>query len=249
LSGIEAAAVLVAGVGAGAINTVVGSGTLLTFPLLLAIGYGPVTANVSNTIGLAPGGFSGAFGYRRELVGQEHRMTVLLAASIIGGAAGAVLLLALPSSAFDAVVPVFIAVAVVLVIVQPAVTRRLASRPHGETRTGLARVGVLGSGVYGGYFGAAQGVLLMAVLGLTLPDHLQRTNALKNLLAATVNLVAGLIFVFAASVAWEAAALLAVGSIIGGQLGANLARRLSATALRGVVVLVGVIAVLHLTLG
>jgi uncharacterized membrane protein YfcA len=158
-----------------------------------------------------------------------------------------VLLLALPSSAFDDAVPVFIALAVVLVIVQPLVTRRLAARRQGHDHLLLAQLGVGASGVYGGYFGAAQGVLLMAVLGVTAPDHLQRTNALKNALTVVVNLVAGLIFVFAAPVAWEVVGLIAAGSIIGGQLGANVARRLSPTALRAVVVLVGVIAVVNLT--
>jgi uncharacterized protein len=247
LSAIEAVAVLLAGAGAGAINAVVGSGTLLTFPLLLAIGYDPVTANVSNNIGLVPGGFSGVHGYRRELEGQERRITNLAPASLVGAAAGAVLLLALPSSAFDDAVPVFIALAVVLVIVQPLVTRRLAARRQGHDHLLLAQLGVGASGVYGGYFGAAQGVLLMAVLGVTAPDHLQRTNALKNVLTVVVNLVAGLIFVFAAPVAWEVVGLIAAGSIIGGQLGANVARRLSPTALRAVVVLVGVIAVVNLT--
>ena len=238
---------LLAGAGAGAINAVVGSGTLLTFPLLLAIGYDPVTANVSNNIGLVPGGFSGVHGYRRELEGQERRITNLAPASLVGAVAGAVLLLALPSSAFDDAVPVFIALAVVLVIVQPLVTRRLAARRQGHDHLLLAQLGVGASGVYGGYFGAAQGVLLMAVLGVTAPDHLQRTNALKNVLTVVVNLVAGLIFVFAAPVAWEVVGLIAAGSIIGGQLGANVARRLSPTALRAVVVLVGVIAVVNLT--
>jgi hypothetical protein len=247
LNGIEAVAVLLAGVGAGAINTVVGSGTLLTFPLLLAIGYDPVTANVSNNIGLVPGGFSGVHGYRRELEGQERRITGLAAAALIGGITGAVLLLALPSSVFDAAVPVFIAVAVVLVIVQPVVARRLAARRQGHDHLRLAQLGVGATGVYGGYFGAAQGVLLLAVLGVAVPDHLQRTNALKNVLTVLVNLVAGLIFVFAAPVAWEVVGLIAAGSIIGGQLGANVARRLSPTALRAVVVLVGVIAVVNLT--
>jgi uncharacterized protein len=247
LSAIEAVAVLLAGAGAGAINAVVGSGTLLTFPLLLAIGYDPVTANVSNNIGLVPGGFSGVHGYRRELEGQERRITNLAPASLVGAVAGAVLLLALPSSAFDDAVPVFIALAVVLVIVQPLVTRRLAARRQGHDHLLLAQLGVGASGVYGGYFGAAQGVLLMAVLGVTAPDHLQRTNALKNVLTVVVNLVAGLIFVFAAPVAWEVVGLIAAGSIIGGQLGANVARRLSPTALRAVVVLVGVIAVVNLT--
>jgi len=240
--------VLAAGVFAGAINTVVGSGTLVTFPVLLAVGYGPVVANVSNTLGLVPGSVSGAIGYRRELAGQRRRVLALGSASLLGGITGAVLLLSLPGSAFEAVVPVLIALALVLVLAQPrlarAVTaRRQEVRPHGGP---LLWSGVFGTGVYGGYFGAAQGVILLAICGIAIPEDLQRLNALKNVLAAIVNGVAAAIFVVFASVAWLPALLLAAGSAAGGQLGAAIGRRLSPALLRGVIVVVGVAAIVQL---
>jgi len=246
---LESVLVLAAGVFAGAINTIVGSGTLVTFPVLLAVGYGPVVANVSNTVGLVPGSVSGAIGYREELAGQRHRALVLASASLIGGIAGAVLLLTLPDSAFEAIVPVLIAVALVLVVFQPRLSRALAARrerarPHGGP---LLWSGVFGTGVYGGYFGAAQGVILLALLGITIPDdELQRLNALKNVLAALVNGVAAVVFLFFASVAWLPALLLAAGSAAGGQLGARIGRRLSPAVLRGVIVVVGVAAIVQL---
>src|SRR6187397_1456402 len=168
----EVIAIGLAGLAAGAINTVVGSGTLITFPVLLAFGYSPVTANVSNTIGLVPGSLSGAVGYRRELQGQRRRMLRLGTASLLGGLTGAILLLVLPASAFKAIVPVFIGIALVLVVVQPRVSRWLASRrddaPEHAGPLGLAAIYL--TGVYGGYFGAAQGIILMAVLGLALHE-------------------------------------------------------------------------------
>ena len=246
---LECVLVLVAGVFAGTINTVVGSGTLVTFPVLLAVGYGPVVANVSNTLGLVPGSVSGAIGYRRELAGQRRRVYVLASASLLGGITGAVLLLSLPSSAFEAIVPALIAIALVLVVFQPRLTRALAARreharPHGGP---LLWTGIFGTGVYGGYFGAAQGVILLALLGISIPDeHIQRLNGLKNVLAAIVNGVAAAVFVIFAHVAWLAVLLLAVGSAAGGQLGARIGRSLSPPVLRGVIVVVGVAAIVQL---
>ena len=248
MSLLECVAVLAAGVFAGGINTIVGSGTLVTFPVLLAVGYGPVTANVSNTLGLVPGSVSGAIGYRAELAGQGRRIVALGSASLLGGIAGAVLLLSLPSEAFEAIVPVLIALALVLVIAQPRLARALAARraevrPHGGP---LLWSGVFGTGIYGGYFGAAQGVILLALTGIAIPEDLQRLNALKNVLAAMVNGVAAVVFVFFATVAWLPALLLAVGSAAGGQLGATIGRRLSPAVLRGVIVVVGVVAIVQL---
>lgn len=247
----EAAAILAAGLAAGTINTVVGSGSLITFPVLLAFGYAPVTANVSNNVGLVPGAVSGSVGYRRELRGQRDRAIWLGRASLLGGTLGAVLLLALPASWFAAIVPVFIALALVLVVLQPRLAAVLARRheePHEHGgRLGLA--GVFGAGVYGGYFGAAQGILLLAVLGLTVDDDLQRINGLKNVLAVIVNGVAAVVFVLVADVAWAPAALIAVGSIVGGQIGARYGRRLPATALRAVIVVVGLTAIAVLVAG
>jgi uncharacterized membrane protein YfcA len=247
VTGLEIAAVLLAGVAAGTINTVVGSGTLITFPTLLALGVPPVTANVSNTVGLVPGSLSGAVGYRRELSGQRSRLLRLASASVLGGIAGAVLLLVLPSSAIDAIVPVLIGIGVLLVILGPAIQRRVAAR-H-EARGGLPDHGaawvwpaVAGAGVYGGYFGAAQGVLLMAILGIGVDDDLQRHNATKNVLALLVNAVAAVVFIAVADVDWPIAGLIAVGSVVGGQIGAGVGRRLPATLLRAVIVVVGVVA-------
>lgn len=245
------AAILLAGVAAGTINTVVGSGTLITFPTLIALGVPPVTANVSNTVGLVPGSMSGVFGYRRELVGQRGRLVRLGSASLLGGIGGAVLLLVLPSSAFDTIVPVLIGIGLVLVVLGPAIGRRVTARA--ATRGGLPDHGapwvwpaVLGTGVYGGYFGAAQGVLLMAILGIGVDDDLQRHNATKNVLALLVNGVAALIFIAVADVDWAVAGLIAVGAVVGGQIGAGVGRRLSPLVLRVVIVAVGAVALVTL---
>jgi uncharacterized membrane protein YfcA len=247
----EIAAIAAAGMAAGAINTLVGSGTLITFPVLLAFGYSPVTANVSNTVGLVPGSMSGVLGYRRELGGQRDRLLKLGPASLLGGVAGAVLLLVLPSEAFDTIVPALIAIGVLLVVTGPAIGRRVAAR-H-EARGGLPDHGapwvwpaVFGTGVYGGYFGAAQGVLLMAVLGIGIDDDLQRHNATKNVLALIVNAVAALVFIAVADVDWAVAGLIALGAVLGGQIGAGVGRRLPPAALRVVIVVVGVAALVSL---
>jgi hypothetical protein len=244
----HAAAIFGAGIVAGTINTVVGSGTLFTFPVLLAFGYAPVTANVSNTVGLVPGSATGAWGYRQELSGQWRRTIPLAAASMVGGVTGATLLLVLPASAFESIVPAFIAIALLLIIFQSKLSRLLERhrRPAGARASPAATVGVFCSGVYGGYFGAAQGILLLAILGLGLDDDLQRINALKVVLAGLVNLVAAIVFVFAAHIAWGAAALIAVGSTIGGFVGARAGRRLPPTVLRAVIVVVGVAAIVRL---
>jgi len=247
-------AVLLAGVAAGTINTVVGSGTLITFPTLLAFGVPPVTANVSNTIGLVPGSVSGAIGYRRELVGQRARLIRLASASLLGGVVGAVLLLALPEEAFSAIVPVLIGLGCLLVVLQPTISRRVALRREGRGTVhehGPLWVWVLvfATGVYGGYFGAAQGVLLMAVMGIGIQETLQRLNAVKNVLAGLVNGVAAVIFMVVAEVDWVVAALIAVGSVVGGQLGATVGRRLPPLALRIVIVLVGVTALTAFLVG
>ena len=226
----------------------VGSGTLITFPVLLAFGYPPVVANVSNTVGLVPGSASGAFGYRRELRGQRRRAVPLLIASTAGGIIGAILLLSLPASAFKAIVPGFIALALLLIVLQPRLMRVLETRrrPAHERPGPAVTAGVTLSGVYGGYFGAAQGIMLLAILGLTVDDELQRLNALKVVLAGLVNLVAGVTFVFAAHVDWAAAGLIAAGSILGGVIGAHWGRRLPPSALRALIVIVGVIAIIRL---
>jgi uncharacterized membrane protein YfcA len=249
----EVVALLLTGTAAGTINAVVGSGTLITFPTLLAFGVPAVTANVTNTVGLAPGSLSGAIGYRAELGGQRSRLLRLGSASLIGGVVGALLLLVLPSAAFDAIVPVLILLGCALVLLGPRIQRRVAARA--ARRGGLPEHGagwvwpaVLGTGVYGGYFGAAQGVLLMAVLGIGVDDSMQRHNATKNVLAMLVNGIAAVVFAFVAHVDWGIAGLLAAGSIVGGQLGATFGRRLPPTGLRVLIVVVGVVAIVSFVL-
>ncbi|MER5354407.1 sulfite exporter TauE/SafE family protein [Kitasatospora sp. NPDC002551] len=245
----EAVAVLAAGVGAGMINVIVGSGTLITFPVLLAVGLPPVTANVSNSFGLVPGSLSGVIGYRRELAGQGARLARFGTASLLGGVLGAYLLIELPSAAFDAIVPVLILLALVLVVLQPRVAKAVAARrrPDGDPHGGvLLLAGIFLTGVYGGYFGAAQGVLLLALMGMLLQEDLQRINGVKNALAMIVNSVAALFFLFTSTVNWAAAGLIAVGSLVGGLIGARVGRRLPPQALRAVIVVVGLAAVVKL---
>ncbi|MBC2879354.1 MULTISPECIES: sulfite exporter TauE/SafE family protein [Streptomyces] len=250
----EALAVFAAGIGAGTINAIVGSGTLFTFPVLLATGLPPVTANVSNTLGLVTGNISGAVGYRRELRDQRGRIVRFGLVALAGGLTGAALLLTLPSKAFDAIVPALIALALVLVVLQPRLARALArrrertgTRPHADGGVALL-LGLLLASAYGGYFGAAQGVLYLSLMGLLLDDDLQRVNALKNVLGVVVNGVAALFFLFVAHIDWTAVVLIAVSSTLGGQLGARVARRLKPQMLRGVIVVVGVVAIAQLLL-
>jgi uncharacterized membrane protein YfcA len=244
---LEAVAVFIAGMAAGTINTIVGSGTLVTFPTLLAVGYPPVLANVSNTVGLVPGSLSGALGYRPELAGQRRRLTRLGLGSATGGLAGGLLLLWLPASVFSAVVPVLIGVGCVLVVAQPWISSRVSRRrdppAHGSS---LVWALVFAAGVYGGYFGAAQGVLLVAILGLGLNETMQRVNAAKNVLALIVNAVAAALFIAISDVAWQAAGIIALGSVVGGQLGATVGRRLPAPVFRTIVALIGMAAIAKL---
>lgn len=257
---VEVVLVLLAGIAAGTINTVVGSGTLITFPTLLAFGHPPVVANISNNIGLVPGGVSGTWGYRAELKGQRRRTALLAPMSLLGAVTGAVLLLVLPEEAFSAIVPVLLAISVVLVLVQPRLQAALARRrearglgaDHTSTgRTALTMGGTYLAGVYGGYFGAAQGVLLVGLLGALLPESLQRVNALKNLLSLVVNTVAAITFCLVAfdQIDWAVVGVIAVGSLIGGFVGSRVGRRLPATALRAVIVVVGVVAIVRILLG
>jgi uncharacterized protein len=239
VTGLEEVAVAAAGIAAGAVNAIVGSGSLITFPTLLAVGYPAVLANVSNTVGLAPGSVSGAIGYRRELAGQWRRLLVLLPAGVLGGVAGAALLLAVPG-AFRDVVPALILVAVVLVLAQPKVARRRAAQGRRAEHPGpLLHGGVFLAAVYGGYFGAAQGVIQLALLSLFLDDDLQRLNGVKNAILAVVNGVAAIYFIAATDIAWLAVVLLLAGSVVGGQLGAHWGRRIPANVLRVVIAVAG----------
>jgi hypothetical protein len=240
---LSALAIAAAGLAAGFVNVIVGSGSLITFPTLLALGYPPVLANVSNTVGLVPGSVSGVVAYRPELVGQRSRLLTLGSASLLGSLAGATLLLALPGSVFRAVVPLLIAVACVLMALQPRVTAWMTARSGDAVdriHPGLY-VLVLLTGVYGGYFGAAQGVILIALLAIFVDDDLQRLNGAKNVLALVANLVAGLVFVAVSHVSWSVAGLIALGSVIGGQIGGRVGRRIPDRVLRYVIVGVGLV--------
>ncbi|MFD8532182.1 sulfite exporter TauE/SafE family protein [Streptosporangium canum] len=247
----EAIAILAAGIGAGGMNAVVGSGSLITFPTMVAVGLPPIVANVSNNIGLVPGSLTGALGYRAELTGQRERLIRLGAASIAGSLIGGVLLLFMPAETFNVVVPILIGLACVLVVVQPRLNKWLSARredphPHGGP---WLWIGVLAAGIYGGYFGAAQGVLLIGLLGSFLDDDLQRVNAAKNVLSLLVNGTAAVLFVLVAEVDWRAVALVAVGATIGGFLGAKVGRKLPAPVLRGFIVCIGILAIIKLVYG
>lgn len=248
----EILVILLAGLGAGAINAVVGSGTLITFPTLVAFGYPPVVATMSNAIGLVAGSVSGTWGYRRELRGQWHRLRWQLPASFFGALGGAWLLLHLPEKVFASVVPVLLIGALILVVAQPKIQAWAKRRSEaagkaaghiGRGRMALVTVGTLLVGIYGGYFTAAQGILLIGVMGALLPESMQRMNAAKNLLSLVVNVVAAVAFTIFRfdDISWQAAGLIAVGSLIGGAVGARYGRRLSPAALRGAIVILGLI--------
>jgi uncharacterized membrane protein YfcA len=240
MSAPSALAIFAAGLIAGGINVIVGSGSLVTFPTLLALGYPPVLANVSNTVGLVPGSMSAVVAYRRELVGQEHRLLRLAPASLVGGLAGGALLLALPHQAFKSAVPVLVLAAALLMAAQPVLSRRLEQRGARPTHpTAPLLVGIFVTGIYGGYFGAAQGVILIALLATFVDDDLQRLNGTKNALALIANLVSGLLFIAFTHIAWAVSGLIAAGSIIGGQVGGRYGRRLPAPVLRWIVVAAG----------
>jgi uncharacterized protein len=285
---LRAIAIFAVGLAAGTINTVVGSGTLITFPTLLAFGYPPVLANVSNNVGLVPGVASGVYGYRAELAGQRRRIIRLGTASLCGGLVGAILLLVLPAGAFKAIVPVLIGIALVMVVFQPRLAKWVAARqlaraaperighgggpdggggPDAAAADGPRAVGVVDpvrtdtalqaggpvlcvlvflSGIYGGYFGAAQGVLLIGLMGVAFTDTMQRINAVKNVLAGLVNGIAAVVFIIATHIDWGVAGLIAAGAILGGQIGARIGRKLPPWALRVVIVCVGVAALVKL---
>ena len=250
----HAVLILLAGMAAGVINTVVGSGTLVTFPTLLAFGYPQVTANVSNTLGLVAGGLSGTFGYRSELRGLSTVLRRLAPMSFLGGITGAVLLIVLPPDVFKAVVPILILIGLLLVVLGPWLGRR-AQAAHTDTDTRARRtallVGIYGAGVYGGYFGAAQGVILLGLMSALMSESLQQINGVKNVLGTIVNAVAAVTFLIIAwdRMDWAAAGLIAVGSLIGGVIGARVGKSLPPWVLRAFIVVIGVVAVVNLLRG
>ena len=247
MDAVQAGLLTGAGLVAGTVNTIAGAGSLLTFPALLGIGLSPLAANVTNCLGVIPGSISGAYGLRAELRGHRALLVQLSCWVAVGSLVGAVLLLSLPGDAFDRVVPVLVGLAGVLVLAQPAILRRTrreqTSRPSRATGPAVAVVGV-----YSGYFGAAQGVLLIGTLGVLAPQPLRQTNAVKNVIAVTANGVAGVVYAVVAPVDWTAVLLLAVGSACGGPIGAVLARRVPAGPLRLGIAAVALVVAVRLAL-
>lgn len=254
---VDVALIVSAGIGAGVINAVVGAGTLVTFPTLLLLGFPPVVANVSNTVGLVPGSVMASIGYRSTLRGRGPLVRRLLVATSVGGLTGGALLVLLPGRAFDTVVPWLLLIAALLAALQPRIAAAVALRraaqgrervddaaetvPGGPVGTWFF-LGILLTGIYGGYFGAAQGVMLLVILGLALGGPLNELNGIKNILGGTANLVSALLFIAIADVDWAVAGLVAVGATIGGGLGGRYGRRLPSSALRVLLVVIAVAA-------
>ena len=243
----QVALLAVAGFFAGALNAAAGGGSLISFPALILVGYPSLTANVTNNVAVAPGYVTGATGYRHELRGQRKRIVPLVIASLIGSLIGVGLILASSQGAFEGIVPFLVLAACVLLATQPAISRWLGERSDDSERPGVgALVGQMLAGVYGGYFSAALGVAALALLGLFLTDTLQRLNALKALLQLVIGAVSALGFALLAPVAWTAVAIIAPASMIGGEVGARLARRVSDRVLRVGIVTYGVVAAVWL---
>ncbi len=251
----KSAVIVLAGGAAGFINSIVGSGTLISFPTLVGLGFAERAANIANGTGLFPGSMSAVAAQRPELAGQRSRLVRLLPASLLGGITGAILLLTLPGSWFKRIVPFLILFGVGLVVAGPTIQRKLRERNGSSTidgNPGAERIGpfvlvaVYLAGVYGGYFGAAQGIILMGILGVGIRDALPRLNAVKNVLAGTVNGIAAVVFVIKGDILWSVVGLVAVGSIVGGVVGAKVGRKISPTVLRGCIVVIGVVAATRL---
>jgi uncharacterized membrane protein YfcA len=250
MSGSHIALLLLGGLGAGVVNGVAGGGSLISFPLLLALGYPALTANVTNTVGIWPGYVGSAAGFGKEISGQRARLVRLSPVAIIGGIAGAILLLTTSSAVFRSLAPWLVLGASLLFAAQPILGRTLSGGGHAPPRTRplLLAGGTFAASVYGGYFGAGLGVMLLAVLGLALPDSIVRTSGLRTALSILINGVAAAVFLIHGGLAWAAVGLLAAGSLVGGWIGARVALSIPATALRAVVVAVGVTTVVKLLL-
>ncbi|MHA7240364.1 sulfite exporter TauE/SafE family protein [Arthrobacter sp. TMS1-12-1] len=253
---LEIAVILLAGFWAGMINVVVGSGTLVTFPTLLLFGYPPIVANISNNIGLVGGGLSGSWGYRREIATNKRLLLRLLPLSAVGGLIGALLLLVLPPEAFRAIVPVLIIIGLAMVALAPRVQRAAAAKAleaapdaaPSRRRSLLLLTGIGVLGIYGGYFGAAQGILIVGLMSMVTIESLQRINAIKNVLTTAVNGVAAATFMIFGreSIDWTVVLVIAVGATLGGLLGARVGRRLSPVALRATILVIGGVALIRI---
>jgi uncharacterized membrane protein YfcA len=235
-----------AGFGAGAVNAVAGGGSLISFPALLAAGYPSIAANVTSSVALLPGYLGGSLAYRRELAAQGGRIRALAATSVLGAAAGAALLLVSPASLFEAIVPWLILAACLLLALQPRAAA-IARRHHDQARSGIALHATLfAAALYGGYFGAGLGIVLLALLGVLLPDELQRLNALKGVLSLLIAAVSAAGFALFGPIAWDAALIVGGACLLGGVAGVRVARRLPAPLLRGVVVAFGTVVAIAL---
>lgn len=240
---IDLAIVALAAAGAGAVNALAGGGTLISFPALLALGVPPIAANVTNAVALCPGYFGATIAQRGNLQGQRARLWICVPAGLVGGLAGGMLLLRTGERTFQTLVPYMLFIASALLAVQDqvrsVVMRRLSDPRHARHATALVALPVVLAGVYGGFFSAGMSVIVLAVLGMTLDDTLPRLNALKQAVSFSVNVAAAVFFLFSDQVIWSAAAVMAVGALIGGALGGRLASRMRPTVLRWVVVTVG----------
>ena len=245
MEALETIALVAAGTGAGAINAVAGGGSLVSFPVLLAVGYSPVTANVTNQVALVPGYLGGSVGYRAELAGQRARARALGVAAALGAAVGTAILLVAPAGSFRAIVPYLVLASCALLAFQPALIR--AAGRHRTVHPGLPlHAATFAASVYGGYFGGALGIVLLAILGALLDDDLHRLNALKGLLSLVGGIAAATGYAIFGPVAWGAAALVAGGALLGGRAGAGLARRMHPDLLRWAIVAYGVTAAIIL---
>jgi uncharacterized membrane protein YfcA len=241
--------VVLAGIGAGIFNGIAGGGTLVSFPVLLALGYPALTANVTSTVGIWPGYLGSVAGFNAEIADQRARVIQLMPIAIGGAVVGAVLLLTTSSQSFSRAAPWLVLTASFLFAIQPVLSRRLSNRRDQRLHRAILIVGIAVASVYGGYFGAGMGVLLLAVLGIALPDTLARTSGLRSMLSVVVNGVAALVFVIHARLVWDVVGLLALGSLIGGFVGARIARRVPTLALRIIVVLIGTATGIRLLVG
>jgi len=243
---LQALALAGAGLAAGTASAMAGGASIITFPVLLAMGVPPLTANVTNTVGLTPIVFGTALGALPELRGQRARLTALAAPALTGAFAGAILLLTTPEAVFEAIVPALIAISCLLMLLQPWLVRHTLRGDRG--RRWVAQASTLVVGLYTGYFGAASGVLFLALVGLVSVASLHELNAAKNVLVGAANVVATVIFAFVAPVRWPMALALAAGSVLGGGIGARLVRRVPAPHLRAGIAVVGLVVAVRLAL-
>ncbi len=245
MTGLDLLAVGVAAIAGGAVNALAGGGTLITFPMLTAVGVPVVAANITNTVALCPGYLGATLAQMKDLRGQSVRLWLLLPAGVLGGIAGGILLLNTSDQVFRKLVPFLILLAVVLLAVQDKLrallTRRTGDSGAATLHDAWSILPILPAAVYGGYFGAGVSVIVLAVLGLALEDSLTRLNALKQAIAFAINIAAAIFFLFSGQVVWSAAVIMAIGALAGGALGGRLAGRISPFLLRRIVVTVGLI--------